>query len=53
MGAERLIQRVLPSQGFEVVAFSRIPYISAGDADDDLAYLDDVMLLARPTAAQR
>ena len=53
VGAERLIQRVLPSQGFEVVAFSRIPYISAGDADDDLAYLDDVVLLARPTAAQR
>ena len=33
---------------FEVVAFSRLPYISAGDADEDLAYLDDLMLLARP-----
>jgi 2-polyprenyl-3-methyl-5-hydroxy-6-metoxy-1,4-benzoquinol methylase len=50
LGAERLLNRVLPSQGFQVVAFSRLPYISAGDADDDLAYLDDVMLLARPIA---
>jgi hypothetical protein len=51
LGAERLVNRVLPSQGFQVVAFSRLPYISAGDADDDLAYLDDVMLLARPITA--
>ena len=46
--AERLLERVLPQHGFEVVAFSRLPYISAGDADEDLAFLDDVMLLARP-----
>lgn len=51
LGAEQLLNRVLPSQGFEVVAFSRLPYISAGDADDELAYLDDIMLLARPVVA--
>lgn len=51
LGAERLVNRVLPMAGFEVVAFSRLPYISAGDADDELAYLDDMMLLARPSMA--
>ena len=45
---DELLERVLPQHGFEVVAFSRLPYISTGDADEDLAFLDDVMLLARP-----
>jgi len=29
------------------VAFSRLPYISAGDADADLAFLDDLLVLCR------
>ena len=46
--AQALLERVLPAHGFRPVAFSRLPYISAGDADADLAFLDDLLVLCRP-----
>jgi len=45
--AQALLERVLPAHGFRPVAFSRLPYISAGDADADLAFLDDLLVLCR------
>jgi len=46
--AQLLLERIMPTHGFEPIAFSRLPYISAGDADTPLMALEDLIVLARP-----
>jgi len=45
--AHTLITEILPKHNFEVVAFSRLPYISGGDFFDPYTSLDDIILCAR------
>jgi 2-polyprenyl-3-methyl-5-hydroxy-6-metoxy-1,4-benzoquinol methylase len=44
--AASLIHEVLPTAGFRVVAFSRLPYISGGDFFKEYTALDDIILVA-------
>lgn len=43
----RLISEVLVPADYEVVRFSRAPYLSRGDAQQNLYVLDDVIVVAR------
>eukprot|EP00439_Symbiodinium_sp_Y106_P066736 s2644_g10.t3 len=45
--AQRLIQEVLPQEGFEAVVVSRLPYLCGGDAFVAFSELDDLIVLAR------
>jgi hypothetical protein len=46
-----LAQRVLLPMGFEIEAWSRVPYISEGDSSQDLYFLDDALLLLKVPAS--
>eukprot|EP00747_Dinoflagellata_sp_TGD_P198766 gnl/TRDRNA2_/TRDRNA2_71854_c0_seq2.p4 gnl/TRDRNA2_/TRDRNA2_71854_c0~~gnl/TRDRNA2_/TRDRNA2_71854_c0_seq2.p4 ORF type:complete len:126 (-),score=25.32 gnl/TRDRNA2_/TRDRNA2_71854_c0_seq2:58-435(-) len=47
----QLLEDVLPAAGFEPVAVSRVPYLSAGDAFNPFWELDDLIVLARRVAS--
>jgi 2-polyprenyl-3-methyl-5-hydroxy-6-metoxy-1,4-benzoquinol methylase len=48
--AKHFLDNVLPEHGFgEVVAFSRIPYVSGGDFFSSCTVLDDILVLAKKT----
>ena len=46
-----LMREVLLPMGFEIEAWSRVPYISEGDSTQDLYILDDALLLLKVPAA--
>ena len=43
--ATHFVDSVLPSHGFEPLAFTRLPYISAGDAFSSYLALESVVVL--------
>lgn len=45
--ATHFVDSVLPSHGFEPLAFTRLPYISAGDAFSSYLALESVVVLVQ------
>jgi 2-polyprenyl-3-methyl-5-hydroxy-6-metoxy-1,4-benzoquinol methylase len=45
--AEHFLEKVLPANNFKPLAFSRIPYVSAGDFFVSHSVLDDIIVVAR------